>query len=72
MSWLFSLPRGPFIRFCQAHLPWFVWRFPDGTSYFRYYALLSFCYSWPQFVAAGLGGLIASRVARPAGRQILA
>ncbi|WP_435008716.1 hypothetical protein P12x_005916 [Tundrisphaera lichenicola] len=73
-SSLYSLPRRPFIRFCRAHLPdsWFVWTLPNGVSYFRFYALFSLLYAWPQFVVAGLCGMIGSRVARSPGRAILA
>jgi hypothetical protein len=56
---LYSVPFGSFQKFCNDHLPWNHAIRPDGTGYWRYYALLSLCYCWPQFLLAGLGGAIA-------------
>jgi hypothetical protein len=61
---LYSLPFDPFFKFSQDRLPWSLGARPDGTAYWRYYALLSLFYCWPQFLLAGLGGWIAGRVER--------
>jgi hypothetical protein len=53
---LYCLPFDPFQNFCRDYLPGNVGINPDGTGYWRYYALLSLFYGWPHFLVAGLVG----------------
>ena len=62
MFQLYSLPTAPFHNFCIDHIPWSAGTNPDGSPYWHFYALLSLFYCWPQFLVAGLGGLLADRL----------
>ena len=66
---LYGLPLQPFYRITRDYFPWCFGAYPDRTAYWRYYALLSVFYCWPQFLAAGLGGLMANWVSRASHHQ---
>jgi hypothetical protein len=68
---LYSVPFQPFYRFTRDYFPWCIGARADHIAYWRYYALLSVFYCWPQFLVAALGGLMTKWLVRAREPQAL-